>query len=83
MSDTFKDIMLSVILLVLCLLMLPIVIEGVQDALAITGISSFNGVEAVLGLVPLLVVVGFIFVAILNGIWTLKGAGMVTRSKKR
>jgi len=63
---------MSVILIVIALLMLPIVIDGVADVLAITGISSYNGVEAIVGLVPLLVVVGIIIVAVINGLWAMK-----------
>lgn len=72
MTGKVKQILFSVILIVIALLMLPIVIDSVADVLAITGISSFNGVEAIVGLVPLLVVVGIIIVAIINGLWALK-----------
>jgi hypothetical protein len=54
--------------------MMPIVIDGVGDVLAITGISAYNGVEAITGLIPLLVVVGIIIVAVINGLWALKKA---------
>lgn len=76
MDTQFKRIMMSVILIVLSLLLLPIVIDGVSDVLAITGVSAYNGVEAIVGLIPLLVVVGMIIVAILNGLWAIKGKGM-------
>lgn len=76
MDTQFKRIMMSVILIVLSLLLLPIVIDGVGDVLAITGVSAYNGVEAIVGLIPLLVVVGMIIVAILNGLWAIKGKGM-------
>lgn len=72
MSAKLKGILMSVILIVIALLMLPIVIDGVGDVLAITGISSYNGVEAIVGLVPLLVVVGIILVAVINGLWAMK-----------
>ena len=72
MTNRVKGILLSVILIVISLLMLPIVIDGVADVLAITGISAYNGVEAIVGLVPLLVVVGIIIVAIINGLWSMK-----------
>ena len=35
-------------------------------------VSAYNGVGAVVGLVPLLLVVGIIIVAIINGLWTLQ-----------
>jgi hypothetical protein len=72
MTNKVKGILFSVILIVIALLMLPIVIDSVADVLAITGISSFNGVEAIVGLIPLLVVVGIIIVAIINGLWAMK-----------
>lgn len=34
--------------------------------------SAYNGVNSIVGLIPLLVVVGLIIVAIINGIWALK-----------
>jgi hypothetical protein len=71
-TTKFKSIMFSVILIVLCLLMLPLVIDGVTDALAITSISNYAGVEAFIGLIPLLVVVGMVVVAIFNGIMAIK-----------
>lgn len=72
MTAKVKGILMSVILIVIALLMLPIVIDGVGDVLAITGISAYNGVESIVGLVPLLVVVGIILVAIINGLWAMK-----------
>lgn len=72
MSQRIKGILMSVILIVIALLMLPLVIDGVADVLIITGISAYNGVEAIVGLIPLLVVVGIVIVAILNGLWALK-----------
>lgn len=72
MSSKVKGILMSVILIVIALLMLPLVIDGVGDVLAITGISAYNGVEAIVGLIPLLVVVGIIIVAIINGLWAMK-----------
>lgn len=72
MTNKVKGILLSVILIVIALLMMPIVISGVGDVLAITGISAYNGVESVTGLIPLLVVVGIIIVAIINGLWSMK-----------
>ena len=72
MTGKVKGILFSVILIVIALLMLPIVIDSVADVLAITGISAYNGVEAIVGLVPLLIVVGIIIVAIINGLWALK-----------
>jgi len=74
MDKQFKQILVSVILIVLSLLLLPIVIDGVGDVLAITGISAYSGVEAIVGLIPLLVVVGMIIVAVINGLWALKGS---------
>ena len=72
MTERVKGIMFSVILIIIALILLPIVIDGVADALATTSISNYNGVEAILGLVPLLVVVGIVIVAILNGLWAMK-----------
>jgi len=72
MDQQFKRILLSVILIVLSLLLLPIVIDGVGDVLAITGISAYSGVEAIAGLIPLLVLVGMVLVAIINGLWAIK-----------
>ena len=72
MTNKVKGILFSVILIVIALLMLPIVIDSVAEVLAITGISAYNGVEAIIGLVPLLVVVGIIIVAIINGLWAMK-----------
>lgn len=72
MTTKVKGILFSVILIVIALLMLPIVIDSVADVLAITGISAYNGVEALVGLVPLLVVVGIIIVAVINGLWAIK-----------
>ena len=72
MTERVKGILFSVILIVIALLMMPIVIDGVGDVLAITGISAYNGVEAITGLIPLLVVVGIVIVAILNGLWAMK-----------
>ncbi len=72
MTNRVKGILFSVILIVIALLMLPIVIDSVGDVLAITGISAYNGVEAIVGLIPLLVVVGLIIVAIINGLWSMK-----------
>lgn len=75
MTWQFQRIILSVILIVLSLLLLPIVIDGVGDVLAINGVSAYNGVESVVGLIPLLVVVGMVIVAILNGLWAIRGGG--------
>ena len=75
MTERVKGILFSVILIVIALLMLPLVIDGVADVLAITGISAYNGVEAITGLIPLLVVVGIIIVSILNGLWAMKKGG--------
>ena len=72
MTTKFKGVLLSVILIVIGLLMLPIAIDAVADVLAITGISAYNGVEAIVGLIPLLVTVGIIIVAIINGLWAMK-----------
>ena len=72
MTERVKGILFSVILIVIALLLLPIVIDSVADVLSIAGISSFNGVEAIVGLIPLLVVVGIIIVAIINGLWAMK-----------
>lgn len=72
MTNRVKGILFSVILIVIALLMLPIVISSVGDVLAITGISAYNGVEAIVGLIPLLVVVGIIIVAVINGLWAMK-----------
>lgn len=72
MTGKVKGILMSVILVVIALLMLPIAIDAVADVLAITGISAYNGVEAIVGLVPLLLVVGIIIVAIINGLWAMK-----------
>jgi len=71
-TNKVKGILFSVILIVIALLMLPIVIDSVGDVLAITGISAYAGVEAIIGLIPLLVVVGIIIVAIINGLWAMK-----------
>jgi len=71
-TERVKGILFSVILIVIALLLLPIVIDSVADVLSIAGISSFNGVEAIVGLIPLLVVVGIIIVAIINGLWAMK-----------
>lgn len=72
MTNKVKGILFSVILIVIALLLLPIVISSVGDVLAITGVSTYNGVEAITGLIPLLVVVGIIIVAIINGLWAMK-----------
>ena len=72
MTSKVKGILFSVILIVIALLMLPIVIDSTGDVLAITSISSYNGVEAIVGLIPLLVTVGIIIVAIINGLWAMK-----------
>lgn len=72
MTNKVKGILFSVILIVIALLMLPIVISSVGDVLAIAGISAYNGVEAIVGLIPLLVVVGIVIVAIINGLWAMK-----------
>lgn len=72
MTSKVKGILFSVILIVIALLLMPIVISSVGDVLAMTGISSYNGVEAIVGLIPLLVVVGIIIVAIINGLWAMK-----------
>lgn len=72
MDSKVKGILFSVILIVIALLLLPIVISSVGDVLAITGVSAYNGVEAIVGLIPLLVVVGIIIVAIINGLWAMK-----------
>lgn len=37
--------------------------------------EDYNGVNSVTGLIPLLVVVGIIIVAIINGLWSLKKEG--------
>jgi hypothetical protein len=34
--------------------------------------GAYNGVNAILGLVPLLIVVGLMIVAVINGLWALK-----------
>ena len=75
MTDRIKGILFSVILIVVALLLLPIVIDGVGDVLAITGISGYAGVEAITGLIPLFVVIGIVIVAILNGLWAMKKGG--------
>ncbi len=75
MTSKVKGILFSVILIVIALLLMPIVISSVGDVLAITGISSYNGVEAITGLIPLLVVVGIIIVAVINGLWAMKKGG--------
>jgi len=72
MSEKVKGILMSVILIVISLLMLPIVVDSTGDVLAITGISSYSGVESLVGLIPLLVTVGIIIVAIINGLWAMK-----------
>lgn len=72
MTERIKGILFSVILIVIALLLLPIVINGVGDVLAITGISGYTGVEAFVGLIPLFVVVGIVIVAIFNGLWAMK-----------
>lgn len=72
MTNKVKGILFSVILIVIALLLLPIVISSVGDVLTITGVSAYNGVEAIVGLIPLLVVVGIIIVAIINGLWAMK-----------
>jgi len=72
MSEKVKGILMSVILIVISLLMLPIVIDSTGDVLAITGISSYSGVESIVGLIPLLVTVGIVIVAIINGLWAMK-----------
>ena len=72
MTERIKGILFSVILIVVALLLLPIVIDGVSDVLAITGISGYAGVEAITGLIPLFVVIGIVIVAILNGLWAMK-----------
>lgn len=68
----FKRILLSVILIVLSLFLLPVVVDGVGDVLAINGVSAYSGVEAITGLIPLLVLVGMVLVAIINGLWAIK-----------
>ena len=72
MTERVKGILFSVVLVVIALLLLPLVIDGVANILAITGISAYNGVEALTGLFPLLVVVGIMIVAIINGLWAMK-----------
>lgn len=72
MTDRIKGILFSVILIVVALLLLPIVIDSVGDVLAITGVSAYQGVEAITGLIPLFVVIGIVIVAILNGLWVMK-----------
>lgn len=72
MTNRIKGILFSVILIVVALLLLPIVIDGVADVLAVTGISDYAGVEAITGLIPLFVVIGIVIVAILNGLWAMK-----------
>lgn len=72
MSARVKGVLFSVILILIALLLLPIVIDGVGDVLALTGISGYAGVESLVGLIPLLVVVGIIIVAVINGLWSLK-----------
>lgn len=75
MTDRIKGILFSVILIVIALLLLPVVIDSVGSVLAITGVSAYQGVEAITGLIPLFVVVGIIIVAILNGLWAMKKGG--------
>jgi hypothetical protein len=75
MTDRIKGILFSVILIVIALLLLPVVIDSVGAVLAITGVSAYQGVEAITGLIPLFVVVGIIIVAILNGLWAMKKGG--------
>ena len=75
MTDRIKGILFSVILIVIALLLLPVVIDSVGAVLAITGVSAYQGVEAITGLIPLFVVVGIIIVAILNGLWAMKKTG--------
>jgi hypothetical protein len=72
MTNRVKGILFSVILIVIALILMPLVIDSTADVLAITGISSFAGVEAITGLIPLLVTVGIIIVAIINGLWAMK-----------
>lgn len=72
MTERIKGILFSVILIVIALLLLPVVIDSVSNVLSITGISSYQGVEAITGLIPLFVVVGIVIVAILNGLWAMK-----------
>lgn len=72
MTERIKGILFSVILIVIALLLLPVVIDSVGAVLAITGVSAYQGVEAITGLIPLFVVVGIVIVAILNGLWAMK-----------
>lgn len=72
MTNRVKGILFSVILIVIALILMPLVVSSTADVLAITGISSFAGVEAITGLIPLLVTVGIIIVAVINGLWAMK-----------
>lgn len=72
MTNRVKGILFSVILIVISLILMPLVVSSTADVLAITGISSFAGVEAITGLIPLLVTVGIIIVAVINGLWAMK-----------
>ena len=73
MTEKVKGIMFSVILIIIALLLLPIVINGVNDVIGTTSaLSPYPGTEAIIGLIPLLVVVGIVIVAVINGLWAIK-----------
>ena len=74
MTEKIKGLLFSVILIVVALLLLPIVIGGVQTILSMS-LSAFTGVAAITALIPLLVVIGIIIVAIINGMWAMKKGG--------
>jgi hypothetical protein len=70
-TEKIKGLLFSVILIVVALLLLPIVINGVGTILSMS-LSSYTGVSAIVALIPLLVVIGIVIVAIINGMWAMK-----------
>lgn len=72
MSNRLKQILFSLILIVIAILMMPTVIKGVTTVMATANLSDYTGAGDIVKLIPLLSVVGIIIVAIVNGMYALK-----------
>ncbi len=77
MGGGMKNILVGVIMVVIALILTPVVVDQVQAVLNI-GLTDFPGAEAMVSLIPLVWIVGVLFLA---GFLAFKGIAGGKKSK--
>lgn len=71
---------IGLIFISVALIIFPVVLDGVATALAAAALGTYTGLEAILGVTPLIVLVAFLVGGVIAGFFGMKKqfAGMAT-----